>query len=797
VQQRSVWRAVLPHAIANRLAKMALQNIPLDTLKATLIDGKSGRLLRSFSRRLGYLHDNKVASRIVSQWLAEGGFLANIGSLSAIEMAIFENIAPVDPEAVLRALERVLPESLSRRDSLARIIRLIAYDPKFFDRCIELLLRCGASAGEIKTSADHDRHLTSLFYIILSGTNAPIEQRLKILDSLLRSDDAHRRKAGIKALHNVLEVAHFGSGADFEFGARPRDYGLWPKTGAEVKHWYVSALRLVQSISLSTLPIAPAVRIALASGFRGLWNQPLLQSELDRLCRSIAKAGFWREGWTSVRQTLKYDSNGMTKEAKAKLIRLEKFLKPKDSVQKVRGIVLSANSPGLDFDDLEIDHDNGGSNALDRLNSIAIELGNDVAHETAAFQELLPELTSVYGVALWSFGKGLAASADDPKAMWTSIVRQFASTPTANRNTQLLCGFLEGLSKRDMELANNFLDQAVTLEGLAAWFPELQCAIAIDGRGVKRLQQSLKLNVVAMFRYRYLAMGRVADPITGPNLKELLVMMASKPDGGLDSAIEILYMRFFSDEQQQKPVDPALIEAGRELIAMLDLTKVHRQRDHRIGLIIKLCLTDADGAKGVEALCRKLKNAIAAREIYAFSLHDLLENLFKAHPRVALDELLGGDDADRKLGYEIITDVSHHHANPLVFVPLDELLAWCERKPSERYPLLARVLPMFDGKRDQSSPLAWSAAALAILDKAPDRVAALRQFVFRFRPRSWSGSRAAVLEARLPLLLQLETHADPDVVTFAKADGARLRKEVDRERERETKDDQAHDERFE
>jgi hypothetical protein len=40
-------------------------------------------------------------------------------------------------------------------------------------------------------------------------------------------------------------------------------------------------------------------------------------------------------------------------------------------------------------------------------------------------------------------------------------------------------------------------------------------------------------------------------------------------------------------------------------------------------------------------------------------------------------------------------------------------------------------------------------------------------------------------------------HADPDVAAFAKADGARLRIEIDREREQETKDDKANDEWFE
>jgi hypothetical protein len=192
-----------------------------------------------------------------------------------------------------------------------------------------------------------------------------------------------------------------------------------------------------------------------------------------------------------------------------------------------------------------------------------------------------------------------------------------------------------------------------------------------------------------------------------------------------------------------------------------------------------------------------LKKAVANREVYAFSQSELLKSLFKAQPGVALDELLGGDDAERKLGRQIITDASHHHANPLALVPLDVLVTWCDRKPNEHYPFMASVIPVFEGKQDQPSPLGWSAAALAILDKAPDRVAALRQFVGRFRPRSWSGSRAAAMETRLPLLRQLETHADSDVATFAKADGARLRKEIDQERERETKDDKANDERFE
>lgn len=62
VQARRQWRALLPHAVANRLAKRALQNTPLKVIESALTDSAPDRIKRSFSRRLGYLHDNPDAS---------------------------------------------------------------------------------------------------------------------------------------------------------------------------------------------------------------------------------------------------------------------------------------------------------------------------------------------------------------------------------------------------------------------------------------------------------------------------------------------------------------------------------------------------------------------------------------------------------------------------------------------------------------------------------------------------------------------------------------------------------------
>ena len=58
VQQRGHWRAILPPAVSNRLAASALDNIPPEDVPAGLENLASARLLKSFGKRLGYLHEH-------------------------------------------------------------------------------------------------------------------------------------------------------------------------------------------------------------------------------------------------------------------------------------------------------------------------------------------------------------------------------------------------------------------------------------------------------------------------------------------------------------------------------------------------------------------------------------------------------------------------------------------------------------------------------------------------------------------------------------------------------------------
>jgi hypothetical protein len=233
VQQRGVWRAVLPHAIANRLATMAFQNFPLATIEQHLVNGASERVLKSFSRRLGYLDDSSQAVALVTRWLAKDGLLGDVTKLNRLGVEMLQNVAPVAPEALLAALERAPPDALAGHGRFARLLRSLAYEPRLFVRSTEVL------AAIADADASHQREARScfeeLFFVYLSGTHAPVDMRLSVLDTQFRSGNARRVELGLNALRAMLEAWHFSSSAQFEFGSRSRDYGYWPHTPASCR----------------------------------------------------------------------------------------------------------------------------------------------------------------------------------------------------------------------------------------------------------------------------------------------------------------------------------------------------------------------------------------------------------------------------------------------------------------------------------------------------------------------------------------------------------------------------------
>ena len=283
VQRRGVWRAVLPEAIANRLAARALQNIPATVIEKYLVNEAPERLLRSFSRRLGYLDGSPEATQIVRSWLGAGGLLADVLDLNDLGESMFGNIAPVDPEATLLALEQAVlgsagDESAKKCARYVQLLVSLAYEAEHFERSAALLAKTAVAGAEGSRASigqnpnDASKAFGSLFFIQLSGTHASPEQRESVIRSFLDSSDPAERELGLRALDAATTAWHFSPVLHFGFGARSRDYGYWPATREEVVRWFSRFLKLAEDLACSSHSEATRVRAIIADNFRGLWT---------------------------------------------------------------------------------------------------------------------------------------------------------------------------------------------------------------------------------------------------------------------------------------------------------------------------------------------------------------------------------------------------------------------------------------------------------------------------------------------------------------------------------------------
>ena len=175
---------------------------------------------------------------------------------------MFRNIAPVDPEATLSALERAVfasagDESAKKCARYVPLLVSLTYEARHFERSIGLLTRIAAAAAEKgsqdaigQDSKEASRAVTSLFPIHLSGTHASPEQRESVIRSLLDSSDSAECELGLRALAAALEGLHFGPVLSFGFGARSRDFGYWPASRKAVVDWFSRFLRLAEDLAL-------------------------------------------------------------------------------------------------------------------------------------------------------------------------------------------------------------------------------------------------------------------------------------------------------------------------------------------------------------------------------------------------------------------------------------------------------------------------------------------------------------------------------------------------------------------
>lgn len=791
-QARSRWRAVLPHALANRLAQQALRSIPW----RTIADGFSDkpRLRRSLSRRLSYLHNADEARCIVVRWMEEGGPLHG----PTPDLQLLEAVCHLAPREALQsvnnsvaALIGAFPE-IKVLDHLVQIVIRIAYSEAMFLEACESLLNLSDEFEKrnVSETSYADDALNDLFGLLGSGTFAQTELRIQVARQLFLMCDMNRNKQGIRMLRSALRTSHWSPPIMTYDDARPAAFG-WEPNAQETVEWFTAWLELAVEIALSgPNSIRGEARKAIADGVDGLWRRvPNLRRRIDEVARQLHEAAPWVEGLHSLRQMLYFirrRGEEFPRTDIENVLELIEHLEPTDLEARVRAEI----AKGWDFDFENEDEDEDVSAAESRRARRLEEMGQELAANPEVLRVVGRDFLEAEGGSFFPLGTGLAQGAAAPIEVWGVLRDIHLAAPTKTRQSSVLSGFIQQLDTSDAVATNEIRTECRATPALRQEY-----AIFLP-RGV--LSQEEFENVIEITGEPETATWQLIDiswreerELNDVSRIRLLRTVLSKP-GGPGLVVDALGRLRYVERNARDRWPEDLREIGFDAItAIISAEELNPTKDDRISHALTACLRGDDG-RGAS----RVVEAILARAARRYgSTHDVertLVALAEQSPGVFLDHVFSNDAEGPAIRF-----ADGRRPGPLSHVPPQALIAWC-RQNSDRWARVAPWISPFsrgiddEGESGQISPL-----ALAFLEAAPNPVTVIEAYFQNLAPMSWSGSRAAIMERRLSIMEALQDHPTIDVRQVIAHLTPDLRHRIARIRRAELDESRQRDERFE
>lgn len=344
VQQRGVWRAILPHALANHLAKELISTRLVNQLDK-LTKSMPERLQRSFIKRLSYFHDLPKIKDLVTLWFSNEGFLGEkilTGNYDAQDLVKIRLLSQIDEDQLLNLFERkhqLDPIFLTRENpsfvEISHLIRALAYQEHNFAKAFHLLVYFAKDEKEDERNNSIMDLLTSLFRLRISETLANLEQKKEVLTTLhANEENLPILLACLSKALNFHESGYLILGSNE--GGRSSDYGYQPKTYDELWSWTEFLLEILNK--LDQQGITQARKIFVNNIKDIIWTcgkVDFVKAYLEK----FSERSYFSEAHTRILNILKFNEEELNTNAPELLLdleNLERSLRPtKDNLTEL------------------------------------------------------------------------------------------------------------------------------------------------------------------------------------------------------------------------------------------------------------------------------------------------------------------------------------------------------------------------------------------------------------------------------------------------------------------------------
>ena len=813
-QKRGRWRAVLPQAIANHLAKSALHNIRSSDLQKTFEVPNNDRLTVSFAHRIRLLGNppDSTTQEIVRTWLSDGGRLLPILSLDETKAQILEYTIHVCPALLLDQIEAEIGDSsfinlsdfpYDALNKIVDIIILLANDSNLFERCIDLLLM----AMPCTTPSAIEDKVLQLFQPYLSGTHASAQQRADVLKRLIWSDEKRLQDLGIKMLSKTLGGAPW-YGLDLArigFSRELVDYGS-KLNKEEFRDWRQLFLDITVRSCLDDDPNRnKEARKIFAQSFRNLWSENALHDQLIQAAKKLNNHYPWIEGWKTVNKIICFyyktvKDGEVDSPVPAELLELRNFLTPKDLGSSIK-LYLSGDRHILEIDtEFDDSSDERYKAAEARVRAKVIDLGEQFAKSKLNLEDFGKDLFSEnYLLNSYNFGIGLAKGSENLNATWDKLVDTLKGTGITSFNYGVLAGFIHETARIDKNISISILDACTEDPLLGYAIVPLHPQENFTEDDFDRCIKAIENPEINLLRHQYFLWQNEYSHLPKEKKLHLARILLEHPKG-TEALIQGLGMKIHDSDKTVDILGPELRQIGLSVaIKYLNMNDGNLNADiiYDLEAVIRNALSHA----GNDDLKSQLLDTVFSRlDTYRYSLGE--EAIFHAMadilPEGLLDRVFIGDEKQQSRRRQIF-ESSLYDNEKLILVNVDigRIIKWCLRRNEPLvWESIAKSLPVFVSNRD-SETVELSNASIRFLEASPYPEEVLAGYVTQISPNNWSGHRSIIMEKNIGAFRTLVEHENQQISLIASDLYRKAESDITGEREFEQRMDENREQRFE
>jgi hypothetical protein len=743
-------------------------------------------LSKAFAEQMKYLGYNDKAVQIVEKIVGPNSPFDDAEVLNTeLGSRLFRSFVEVNPIAVSqnfkrqffnKSTEELLKIEAGRRNIVWTLEKL-CFDKRTFSDSVKVLLQFAIAENETWANNATSQFL-HLFNIHLSGTEADLGERWKIIEWLLNKEDKAYYGFAIKAMKIGLNFGHASriGGAEQQGSRRLVDNN---PTLKEIDEYWRNILNKLLEIIKSKNEYSDLASEAIANSTRTMFHISRGELILPYLKEiSELKNNDWDSGLKGLKFTRKFEKHSISESQLEEINNCIKLLTKTDFSSKY--LTLSSS---FHLDD---DETYSSEKVIEEITNLADEF---ISSEIS-WEETFPAFYKNQQVFSFHFGKRLFELLKDDNTKINRFINDsleiISQIPQEERNYTVLGGFIANSNE---EIKKNFY---TTLLQSSEFNKQLFYFLSIDNSGKEFFEFLFRLidnkvhdvNSFYTFEYR--------NALTQLSLEELNSFSEKLFTYGDDGYAVVFYLCYnlsYGDQAKKK----ALIPICKKCILKLGFNRKFQRQldDFKWTEAISFILSDENEADFAKFINKSIIESITWENSYHLDhyIQQVYEILLKVHFNSIWPDLSNAllSSEEKYITFYGLKHILGSYiggvgrsVGVLFDGDIDSVFNWCANNKPLAPSRIAELTPIFDNNNTDYAK--WHPVALRLINEYGDIEEVLSNLISNMGTYSWTGSVVPFLESKKELFKQLTNHKTELVREWATSCIGYLAKDIEVEK---------------